>query len=253
MAVPPMIPARRRRRVSVLRLAAAMTAILGLAACAVPRATVDPAGRLDILGPGPGFSPTGGSGEWSTIDPGDDSGPQFVTVETQGIRSLRVVSGRKPGVLFRHIDAILVVAPYLSWNWNVEPHADTVHPVRLIAGFYGGNPESGSWGSRPLAWLGSDLPPYDRMLSIGWDASALRRGSMSPPRKDGRAPRHYTVRGGEENTGAWRLETVDLAQIYRQAWPDDDVSRVKIMFIGIAAVGSEAPAAASFSGLVLSR
>jgi len=234
-------------------MAAVMAILIGLSACAVPRATVDPAGRLDILGPGPGFSPAGGSGEWSVVDPGDGSGPQFATVETKGIRSLRVVSGRKPGVLFRHIDAILLVAPYLSWSWDVEPHAGTEHPVRVIVGFYGGNPASGSWGSRPMAWLGSDLPPYDHLLSIGWDASALRRGNLSPPREDPRAPRHYTERGGEENTGTWQFETVDLADIYRQAWPGDDLSRVKIMFVGIAAVGSEEPAAASFSGLVLSR
>lgn len=230
-----------------------VAAAVGLAACAVPRATVDPAGRLDILGPGPGFTPAAGSGEWSVVGPGDGSGPQFSTVETQGIRSLRVVSGAKTGILFRHIDAILVVAPYLSWAWDVEPHTGTEHPIRVIAGFHGGNPASGSWGSRPLAWLGSDLPPYDRLLTIGWDISALRRGSMSPPREDPRAPRHYTVRGGDENTGTWQFETVDLADLYRQAWPDDDLSKVRVMFVGVAAVGGEAPAAASFSGLVLSR
>ena len=225
---------------------------VGVAACAVPRATVDPSGRLDILGPGPGFSPKAGSGEWILVDPGD-GGPTFTTAEAGGVRSLAVVSGRQAGLLVRRTDAILVVAPYLSWAWSVVPHAGTEHPVRLIVGFYGGDPASGSWGSRPMAWLGSELPPYDRMLTIGWDASALRRGNLSPPREDPRSPRHYTVRGGEENAGVWRFETVDLAEVYRQAWPGDDVAAARIMFVGIAAVGGEVAASANLSGIVLSR
>jgi hypothetical protein len=226
--------------------------VLGIAACTVPRATVDPSGRLNILGPGPDFSPDRVSGEWIRVDPGRD-GPRFATANADGIRSLAVVSGRQTGLLVRRTDAILMVAPFLSWAWSIAPHTGTEHPVRIIVGFYGGDPASGSWGSRPVAWLGSELPPYDRLLTVGWDASALRRGNLSPPREDPRAPRHYTVRGGEENAGVWRFETVDLAQVYRQAWPMDDPSAAKIMFVGIAAVGSDAPASANVSGIVLSR
>jgi hypothetical protein len=213
---------------------------------------VDPSGRLAILGPGPDFSPATVSGEWIRIDPGD-GGPAFATAEADGVRSLRVVSGRQTGLLVRRIDAIMVVAPYLSWAWSVETYPGTEHPVRLVVGFYGGDPASGSWGSRPTAWIGSDLPPYDRLLTIGWDTSALRRGNLTPPREDPRAPRHYTARGGEENAGVWRFETVDLAQVYRQAWPGDDAAAAKVMFVGVAAVGGEAPAAANISGIVLSR
>jgi len=242
----------RRWMVASARAGVAAGIVLGIAACAVPRATVDPSGRLDILGPGPGFSPAAVSGEWSRVDPGD-GGPAFATAEAGGIRSLRVVSGRQTGLLVRRVDAILVVAPYLSWAWSIETHAGTEHPVRLVVGFYGGDPASDSWGSRPMAWVGSNLPPYDRLLTIGWDTSALRRGNLTPPREDPRAPRHYTVRGGEENAGVWRFETADLAEVYRQAWPGDDVAAAKIMFVGVAAVGGDAPAAANISGIVLSR
>jgi len=246
-------PARRQGNVVAPRcLVLAVAVALGVTACAVPRATVDPSGRLDILGPGPDFSPATVSGEWCRVDPGRD-GPRFATAEADGVRSLGVVSGRKTGLLVRRTDAILLVAPYLSWAWSVAPHAGTEHPVRVVVGFHGGNPASGSWGSRPLAWLGSELPPYDRLLTLGWDASALRRGNLSPPRADPRAPRHYTVRGGKENAGVWRFETVDLAQLYREAWPGDDPATARIMFVGLAAVGSEAPASAHLSGIVLSR
>jgi hypothetical protein len=242
----------RRWIVASARTGAVIAVILALAACTVPRATVDPSGRLAILGPGPDFSPATVSGEWIRIDPGD-GGPAFATAEADGVRSLRVVSGRQTGLLVRRIDAIMVVAPYLSWAWSVETYPGTEHPVRLVVGFYGGDPASGSWGSRPTAWIGSDLPPYDRLLTIGWDTSALRRGNLTPPREDPRAPRHYTARGGEENAGVWRFETVDLAEVYRQAWPGDDAAAAKVMFVGVAAVGGEAPAAANISGIVLSR
>jgi len=246
------MPAHRRWIVASGRVVAAIAVAVALAACTVPRASVDPSGRLNILGPGPGFSPAAGSGEWILADPGDD-GPTFVTAEADGVRSLRVDSGRQSGLLARRTDAILVVVPYLSWAWSITPHAGTEHPVRLVVGFYGGDPGKGSWGSRPMTWLGSRLPPYDRMLTIGWDASALRRGSLSPRREDPRAPRHYTVRGGEENSGVWRFETVDLTEVYRKAWPGDDPAAAKIVFVGVAAVGGNVPASASVSGIVLSR
>ncbi len=224
-----------------------------LAGCEIQRAAVDPSGRLEILAPSPGFAGAEDSGEWKTVVADPEHGPRFVTREYEGVQSLGVTSGSATGILFRFTDAILPVAPYLSWAWNVEPHGATEHPVRIIVGFHGGDPESGSWGSQPLKWVGSDLPPYDRLLTIGWDASALRRGHLTPPRENPKAPRHYTVRGGRENTGEWRLETVDLTRLYHLAWPGDDASAAKILFIGIAALGSVAPATMNLSGLVLSR
>lgn len=221
--------------------------------CEVRHATVDPSGRLNILGSGSDLSDPRTSAEWSIAGATGDDGPTFVPTTTAGVGSVRVTSGRKTAILFRRTDAILAVAPYLSWAWNIQPHGGTKHPVRLIIGFQGGSPDSASWGDRTFGRIGSDFPPYDRMLSIGWDASALRRGYMEPARENPLAPRHYVVRGGMENAGDWRLETVDLTQLYRMAWPNDQHGEVKAMFIGIAALGDSQPASASISGLVLSR
>jgi len=244
---------RWRRCLPVFGPLAGLAVAAAIAGCAVPRAMVDPAGRLDVLGPGPGFSIDTLSGEWAGAGAAGDEGPTFTTPESGGIRSLHVVSGAETGLIYRHTDAILPVAPYLSWAWNVGPHAGTEHPVRVLVGFRGGDPDGGSWGSRPWVWLGSELPPYDRLLTIGWDSSALRRGYLTPPRDNPRAPRHYTVRGGAENTGIWSLETVDLARIYGEAWPGDDPAKAKIVFIGLAALGGGPPAMADVSGLRLSR
>jgi hypothetical protein len=46
---------------------------------------------------------------------------------------------------------------------------------------------------------------------------------------------------------------VDLTRLYGLAWPGDDAASARIMFIGIAALASAAPATMNISGLVLSR
>jgi Protein of unknown function (DUF3047) len=233
-------------------LALGIAACLAASACDTPRATVNPAGRLEVLTPGPDFSIPDSIGEWTVLGADDEGGPEFGVSELGGVRALQVVSGRKTGILVRNTEAILVVAPYLSWAWNLGAHPGAQHPVRIAVGFRGGGSESG-WSGKPIRLMGSELPPYDRMMTIGWDTSALRRGHMGEPRENPRAPRHYTVGGGSENTGDWRLETVDLSQLYRRAWPQDDYVSAKISFIGIVALASLSPVSAGISGLVLSR
>jgi hypothetical protein len=232
---------------------AGFAACLLLLGCEVRQASVDPSGKLNILGSGSDVSDPRTSAEWTIAGATGGDGPAFTPTEIAGVRSLRVTSGRETAILYRRTDAIVQVAPYLSWAWNIEPHGGTGHPVRIVVGFRGGNSKSESWAGRTLGRLGADFPPYDRMLSIGWDASALRRGHMAPARENPLAPRHYVVRGGMENAGDWRLETVDLVQLYQMAWPNDVAREVKVVFIGIAALKNGQPASASISGLVLSR
>jgi len=245
-------PAARPPR-SLLALAGALGLAFGLAGCEVPRAQVDPQGRLAVLAPGPGFSAENPRRDWDIAGEDGKDGARFETTDHMGVPALRVATGRETSILFRHTRTILPVSPYLSWAWNMGPFEGTQHPIRIVVGFHGGDPASGSWGSQPLAWTGSDLPPYDRLLTLVWDVSALRRGHLGEPRGNPKAPRLYTVRGGIENLGHWHLETVDLDAIYRKAWPDDDSGKAQVMFIGIAALGGPAPSVADISGLVLSR
>jgi len=231
------------------------TACLALVAagCAVPRATVGVDGKLDVLGPLAKFSPEALPGDWVVENDADGLGKHLSVVEKDGVPALEIVSGANDLIVARRTKASLLATPYLSWGWNVEPYGLGYHPVRLIVGFYGGNPESPSWGSQPLRWLRSALPPHDRALAITWGESALQRGSLIPPRKDADGAYRYTVRGGRENADTWWLETVDLAKVYARAWPGDELDRVQIMFIGIAAVGGRPPATAYISELILSR
>ena len=91
-------------------------------------------------------------------------------------------------------------------------------------------------------------------MRLTWGESALQRGTFTvpPPGSANEAPR-YTVRGGRENAGAWWLETVDLSDLYRQIWPQDDSARAQVVFIGITASARRAPAPAYVSDITLSR
>ncbi len=229
---------------------------MALASCAVvvPRAEVDVTGRLEVLGPHPQFSPARPGRGWvaSGLD-GSPRGVRLAVERKNGVPSLRVESGEARALLLRHTKAALTVTPYLSWAWNMEPTENGGHPVQLMIGFHGGDPNSRSWGASFPRWTGKKLPPHDRSLSLVWEASALRRGHLTVS-GDGR-DRHgvYTVRGGGENAGVWHLETVDLSELYSRAWPDDDLGRTRIMFVGVAVEPNAKPAAAFISGIVLSR
>ena len=233
------------------RLLALALATVLVGGCTVPPAAIDQAGRLEVLGPDAGFStdplPTG----W--IMEGSPGNGRLEVVDVQGVPALSVVNGDEGFVLARHTEANMLATPYLSWAWHVDAQRSGIHPIRLVVGFSGGNPDGDSWGGGSFAGMGSALPSHDRVLSIAWGESALRRGSMvRPPGPEPRALL-YTVRGGRENTGSWWLETVDLSQLYAIAWPGDVRGRVRVAFIGLSAAAGRLPAAARISGVVLSR
>jgi hypothetical protein len=222
-----------------------------LGGCAVPRVAVDEIGNLDVLGPAPGFAAGSLPGDW--VIEGVVMREQAAVAERAGVPALKVVSGRENFVLARRTSAQLLATPYLSWSWSMDDHGPGNHPVRLVIGFWGGRAESASWGTRPLAGLGAKLPPHDRTLVIGWSDSALKRGSFAQADRDQRRAPLYLLRGGRENAATWWFETVDLADLYRRLWPEDRLDRVQVMFIGLAAVGSESARAAHVSGLRLAR
>lgn len=223
--------------------------------CTVERASVTPEGMLDVLGPVADFSALKLPADWVLESDGGISEDQLQALSKDNLPALRIGNGKNSLIIVRRTRAVLLSTPYLSWSWYIEPpSAPGFHPVRIIVGFHGGDPASGSWGGQPFKWLGSRLPPHDRAISLTWGESALQRGTLDlPPRSSSRAAPRYTVRGGRENAGTWWLENVDLADLYARAWPDDDPSQAQIMFIGIAAPGGRPPAPAYISGIKLSR
>jgi len=136
------------RRATVVRSIVAAAALIGVVSCTVARVSVDPSGRMEILGPEPGFSPASPPAGW--VSEGEADG-RIVAVSQAGVPALRVRPGDGAFVYARRADAVLLAAPYLSWAWNMDAQRAGPHPVRLIVGFHGGDPKSQSWGSQPLA------------------------------------------------------------------------------------------------------
>lgn len=223
-------------------------AIVLLVGCAVPRTALEPdGGQIRILGPSPGFSIDTLPTSWVI----EGTPGQASVIDKDGVPALRLTSGSDAFLLARLTRARLLATPYLSWAWNMGPHGGVTHPVGLVVGFHGGNPQGSGWGGESWRWLGTALPPHDRRLAIVWAAAALKRGSFDD-RAEITGPR-YIQRGGRENTGSWWLETADLADLYARAWPEDDRGRVGIAFIGISVVPAVAPAQGHVSGVLLSR
>jgi hypothetical protein len=224
-----------------------------LAACAEPSpGNRLPSGSMDVLGPIPAFEPSALPPDWVTV--GTVGRGQLTVVERDGIPALMVVNGGQNFVAAKPVRAYLLATPYLSWSWNMEMPDSAPHPVGLIVGFHGGNPHSRG-RTNPSLQAVDALPIHDRVIVIAWGESALQRGAIVKP-SAGNEPQQqprYTARGGRENAGTWWLETVDLSDIYRRSWPEDDAASTRITFIGFSASAGKPPSPAYLSGIRLSR
>ncbi len=213
-----------------------------------------PAGRLAVMGPTLAFSLDALSHDWIIVNGAEakarhSSAPSLSVVDRDGIPALNIKSGAHMSLIARRVDAMLLATPFLSWSWNVSPYGPGIHPVRLIVGFQGGADKKTG-----VEVLSGGLPGHDRALALVWGDSALKRGTFSlPPAERPLEAPLYTVRGGRENTRHWWLETVDLESLYTRAWPRDDLRRVHITFIGIAAAAKIPAVSARVSGIVLSH
>lgn len=230
------------------RICAVLLPLLLLAGCQSPKAQLEPSGTLDVLAPF--FVSAGGAsgGEWIV-----EGEPDVAPVDSG--TSLRLQTGGKGYVVVRHLDTPLLTSPYLGWSWNVTAaQAADRHPVRLVVGFAGGVQKRPPWATRLLRSIDSPLPEHDRVVHIAWGASALERGHLILPAGETGiiAASMYIARGGAENSGQWWRETVDLSEIYRRSWPDDDAKWARIVFAGFV-VDAAPMTAARFAAITLTR
>lgn len=239
---------------------AALLCTAWLAGCAISVAEAPPEGRLEIFTPKGVFNVDALEPSWIVVGDAGAAEDRVRVVTLEGVPALRVDGGDDAFAMVRRTKALLPVSPYLSWSWHMQASAPHPHPLHLIVGFHGGRADSRSWGSQPLVWTGSTLPPHDRVMALVWGASSLQRGSFLSEKTDADGnpvadiPR-YVVRGGPEHADAWRLDTVDLSRLYAQAWPGDDPARAAVVFLGFAYQNAPgAPARRGYlSGLLLSR
>lgn len=203
-------------------------------------------GDLQILGPGPSFASSVQSDQWRVRGTLPETG--LTITRSDGLRALRVTGGDESYAVLRPIDAVLLATPYLGWSWNVSEHAGRFHPARLVVGFASpsGTGTSKTWADPRLR----GFPSPNRGFMLVWADSALSRGGLTGTDRVFDLP-GYTVRGGPENIDRWKHETVDLAGIYRRIWPNEDMSGVRIVSIGLAVEGGRPLSSAMFSGIRL--
>jgi len=244
------------QRPLIAKLAGFSMLAISLTSCSAPDVVPyqpGPEGRLAVMGPDRNFSLDAPPADWiisrdANTEEARASGT-ISSVTLDGIPALEIKSGPKRIIAVRQVNAMLLATPFLSWAWHLSNHGEGIHPVRLVVGFLGGAPEDTELGSQ-----GGDLPLHDRALALVWGDTALRRGALSLP-----TPQHplqapiYTVRGGRENTRKWWLETVDLAELYAKAWPNDNHRRARITFIGLAAAPTSTTVRGRVSGILLTH
>jgi hypothetical protein len=209
--------------------------------------------QLEILAPYPGFIPISPQGDWAISGNADAVRSQMSMVDRKGRHAMQIKTGARNFVIVRRTQAMMLATPFLRWDWLMDAHGIGTHPVRLVIGFHGGNPKGETWGSTAFKWLGSQLPPHDRAISVTWEDSALQRGNILYANHQGNIVPRYVVRGGRENVGRWFSEFLDLSELYTRTWPNDDFGQVRIMFIGMAVAKSKKPTAALITNVMLTR
>jgi len=233
--------------------------VLTLTACAQPISPNRPApeGQLAVMGSGLNFALDAPPRDWIIATDAANRGPTpastpLSTVVIDGVSALEMRSGPVRSLAVRRVDAMLLATPYLSWAWHVSDHGTGIHPVRLVVGFMGGAPDSAQ--VEVMGGDGGGLPEHDRALTLVWGDTALRRGTLSlPPAERPLEAPIYTVRGGRENTRKWWQDTVDLSDLYAQAWPEDSRRIARITFIGVAAAPRVPAVRGRVSGILLSH
>lgn len=230
--------------------ACAAVLVMLLNGCVLSQAEVGPEGALEVFSTGTLVRGSTLPDDWVIeADGGADARRNIEVDASSGSATLTLRPAATRYVLARRTKATLLASPYIGWTWQMSAQSGHEGDIRMIIGFYGGNPESRSWGGEPFARLGTRLPPFDRAISILWGGSALERGSLSTST----AIPEYIARGGAEHEDRWWTDNLDLAELYRKAWPDDRFERTRIMFVGFAVAAEPAAAEAKFGDIVLYR
>ena len=232
----------------------ALAALLALTACAEPPAPAltTVGGRALILGPDPGFDPARSGPPWWRSP--ERAANRFALVDLEGRLVMRIdaPAPNQPSnsAIGRRVDVPILSMPYLHWAWYLEPEIFSGGPgdgldrgLRLTVGFYGGHPRSPQLTDR---WFGgpNGMPAHDRRLDIVF-------GGIAQPRAD-LASQHLSVvsdqgvrrqlRPPGDQAGEWKLEALEIAELYRTFWPQDRLERVNIVFLGVSGLAGRVPA-----------
>jgi hypothetical protein len=229
---------------------AACGALLLLAACAAspPPRLNEVGGRAVVLGPEPGFKPASLTDPWWTAPP--RAGGRFAAVDLEGTLVLRIDAPDpdQPSttVMGRRLAVPLLAMPYLQWAWYLEPAAYEGGPgdgldrgVKLSVGFYGGAPSTPQLTDHLFSGP-AGFPLHDRRFDIVFGGLGAPRGGDATQRVSVVNDKGITreLQAPQFNqSGAWKLEAIDIAKLYEQFWPQDRINLTQIAFIGVGGLG----------------
>ena len=127
-------------------------------------------------------------------------------VVKDGVPSMRFETHDSASMLFRHVDIDLAAYPMLAWRWYIElpirsplderTREGDDHPARLFLRFA---TDRGEKRAMEVIW-GNRLKPGDYKYIGGFP--------------------HFVADAGEERTGRWLDERIDLARVYAEIWKD---------------------------------
>jgi len=219
---------------------AILAACAFLAACAAPPArapVVD--GTVRLLERSLLSSPDGltSATEWRIDRP--VGAASLALVDLEGAVAVR--ADAPAGTLMgRRLATTIGATPYLRWSWFLEPAV------------FGGGPGDGRERgmrlrihfrspARPAlerygGLLGIRPPEWDRYIEIGFSGVGVPRVEEARLSKwaaddKGRKLELREPRAGQ--AGAWHVEGVDLAEVYRHFWPGEDAATVQVTLVSL--------------------
>ena len=127
-----------------------------------------------------------------------------------GVSSMRFATHDSASMLFRHVDIDLAAYPMLAWRWYIElpvlsplderTREGDDHPARLFLGFWTDRARGGRASAMEVIW-GNRLKPGEYKYIGGF-------------------PHFFPADAGEDRSGRWLDEKIDLARVYDEIWND---------------------------------
>lgn len=229
--------------------------------------------------PAPAFANAGLPGDW--IPDPKTAGQTISFTEKEGIPALKITATSEQTFSGRRLNIALIASPYLRWSWYLEttpldgssPHisdatARPKNPMRLRIAFHGGSREEDGRPASP--WRAPGIPSHDRLLDLIWEwqpATRTQGGDWRPvelpttslPKASGAgfvpgcSVPCIVVRNGLTDSDQWWLEAADLEKIYKNFWPEDHLTKVRVVFVAFGVESSPVPMAGYLADLAFHR